>query len=72
MQAEEQRHLRNFYAIVPPLMISFVNHMLAAKDKLVKGKRVEGAAFSDDGFALGDMPVCVCVCLCTRARVIFA
>lgn len=41
------------YAIVPPLIINFVEHMLAAKDKLVKGKRQVGGAFSDDGFSLG-------------------
>jgi len=43
---EEQRHLKNFYAIVPPLIINFVEHMLAAKDKLVKGKR-QGARLDD-------------------------
>ena len=42
-----------FSLSVPPLVISFVEHMLAAKDKLVKGKRQDGGAFSDDGFALG-------------------
>ncbi len=35
------------------MVISFVEHMLAAKDKLIKGKRQDGGAFSDDGFALG-------------------
>ena len=53
LRAEEQRHLKNFYVIVPPLIINFVEHMLASKDKLIKGKRQIGGAFSDDGFALG-------------------
>jgi len=49
----EQSHLRNFFIIVPPLTINFVEHMLTVKDKLLKGKRQVGGAFCDDGFSLG-------------------
>jgi len=52
-KSEEQKHLRNFAAIIPALTLSFVDKMIVQKEKLhKKGGRVE-AAFTDDGFALG-------------------
>ncbi|XP_058800453.1 WASH complex subunit 4-like [Phymastichus coffea] len=45
-------HLQQFYAIVPPLTLSFVDNALASKEKLFK-KNKQGAAFTDDGFAMG-------------------
>ncbi|EDO43986.1 predicted protein, partial [Nematostella vectensis] len=45
-------HLRNFYIIVPPLTLNFVEYMLSCKEKLNKKNKV-GAAFTDDGFVMG-------------------
>eukprot|EP01113_Clastostelium_recurvatum_P020853 TRINITY_DN2468_c0_g1_i2.p1 TRINITY_DN2468_c0_g1~~TRINITY_DN2468_c0_g1_i2.p1 ORF type:complete len:1156 (+),score=429.18 TRINITY_DN2468_c0_g1_i2:487-3468(+) len=52
------QHLRNFYVIVPPLMLNYIEHILLAKDKLVKKTKHYGSAqepilFTDDGFAIG-------------------
>lgn len=45
-------HLRNFHIIVPPLAINFVEHSITCKEKMSKKNKV-GAAFTDDGFAMG-------------------
>ncbi|KAL0880714.1 hypothetical protein ABMA27_001929 [Loxostege sticticalis] len=45
-------HLKNFFIIVPPLTLNFVEHMILSKDKMTK-KNKAGAAFTDDGFAMG-------------------
>lgn len=45
-------HLKNFYIIVPPLTINFIEHSLSNKDRLNKKNKTE-CAFTDDGFALG-------------------
>ncbi|KCV72096.1 hypothetical protein H696_01503 [Fonticula alba] len=45
-------HLKHFYLLVPALTLSHVEHMVASKDRLDKN-RPDGAAFTDDGFALG-------------------
>ncbi|XP_043282662.1 WASH complex subunit 4 [Venturia canescens] len=48
----KSRHLQQFYAIVPPLTLSFVDNALSNKEKILK-KNKDGAAFTDDGFAMG-------------------
>ncbi|KAL6426614.1 hypothetical protein ACFW04_009190 [Cataglyphis niger] len=45
-------HLQQFYAIVPPLTLSFVDNSVSNKQKMFK-KNQTGAAFTDDGFAMG-------------------
>lgn len=45
-------HLQQFYAIIPPMTLSFVDNALANKEKMYK-KNKTGAAFTDDGFAMG-------------------
>jgi len=50
-RSAQNMHLRNFFVIVPPLTLNFIEHMLVAKDKLQKkGKET---IFTDDGFAIG-------------------
>ncbi|XP_071485715.1 WASH complex subunit 4-like [Diadema antillarum] len=45
-------HLRNFFTILPALTLNFVEYSVSAKEKLNKKNKV-GAAFTDDGFAMG-------------------
>lgn len=51
MRSPKNSHLQTFFILVPALTINFVEHLLAAKDKLQRGQR--GATFTDDGFAMG-------------------
>jgi hypothetical protein len=52
LRSEKMAHLRHFYVIIPPLCINFVEYIISAKDKLGR-KNKSGAAFTDDGFAMG-------------------
>ncbi|XP_023014098.2 strumpellin and WASH-interacting protein [Leptinotarsa decemlineata] len=45
-------HLKNFYIIVPPLTINFIEHSLNCKERINKRNKAE-YTFTDDGFALG-------------------
>eukprot|EP00057_Strongylocentrotus_purpuratus_P007399 XP_011661873.1 PREDICTED: WASH complex subunit 7 [Strongylocentrotus purpuratus] len=45
-------HLRNFYTILPALTLNFVEYSVSSKEKLNKKNKM-GAAFTDDGFAMG-------------------
>ncbi|RXM34723.1 WASH complex subunit 7 [Acipenser ruthenus] len=51
-RSTKNMHLRNFYMIVPPLTVNFAEHSISCKEKLNKKNKV-GAAFTDDGFAMG-------------------
>ena len=53
MKNEEQKHLANFYQILPALTINFVENSVQAKDQMYKNSRRKEAYFSDDGFAIG-------------------
>lgn len=51
-RSQKNMHLRNFYAILPALTLNFVEHSIGCKEKMNK-KNKQGAAFTDDGFAMG-------------------
>eukprot|EP01047_Picozoa_sp_COSAG01_P040715 COSAG01_NODE_3445_length_6086_cov_363.571071_3_plen_1069_part_00 len=48
---KSNEHLKNFFVIIPPLMLRYVDHMLQERDRMSK-KRKSGC-FTDDGFAIG-------------------
>lgn len=51
---EKFAHLRNFFIIVPPLTINYVEHILTCRSRI--GKRSAGETdytFVDDGFSVG-------------------
>ena len=50
---QKHSHLKNFYVIVPPLTVNFVEHMINAKERMNKNNISGGAAFTDDGLAMG-------------------
>ncbi|XP_045597195.1 WASH complex subunit 4 [Procambarus clarkii] len=52
LRDNKNSHLKNFYLIIPPMTINFIEHSLVAKDNMSK-KNKTGAAFTDDGFAMG-------------------
>lgn len=52
MRSQKNRHLHHFYAIIPALTLSYVEHLTNAKDKMNKKNKL-GASFTDDGFSMG-------------------
>ncbi|OTF78801.1 WASH complex subunit 7-like protein, partial [Euroglyphus maynei] len=46
-------HLKNFYVILPATTLNYVEHITLCKEKLARKNKQEGAAFTDDGFAMG-------------------
>jgi WASH complex subunit 7 len=53
LSSEQNMHLRNFHIIVPPLCVNYIEHMMASRDRLNKGKHAKDGCFTDDGFAIG-------------------
>ncbi|XP_052780074.1 WASH complex subunit 4-like isoform X2 [Mya arenaria] len=45
-------HLRNFFVILPPLTVNFIEHSISCKEKMNRKNKI-GAAFTDDGFSMG-------------------
>ncbi|KAI1720039.1 WASH complex subunit 7 domain-containing protein [Ditylenchus destructor] len=51
---EKFSHLRNFFIIVPPLTINFVEHIFSCRSRLGKrGNQEIDFTFVDDGFSMG-------------------
>ncbi|CAJ0963190.1 unnamed protein product, partial [Mesorhabditis belari] len=52
-------HLAGFYAVIPPLTVNYVEHMLTCRERLRKrsqqGKEI---TFTDDGFVMGIAYLC--------------
>lgn len=51
--SDEQKHLVNFYMIIPALTVNYVETTVQAKDLMYKNTRRRESYFSDDGFAIG-------------------
>jgi WASH complex subunit 7 len=49
----EQKHLMNFYLIVPSLMLSYIDNIKQMKEKINKQTGRQEISFTDDGFVLG-------------------
>lgn len=52
LREQKHAHINNLFALVPALSISFVEHAILSKEKMNR-KNAAGAAFTDDGFAVG-------------------
>ena len=50
---DEQKHLKNFYMIIPSLTINYIETSVQAKDLMYKNSRRRDSYFSDDGFSIG-------------------
>lgn len=51
---EKFGHLRNFFIIIPPLCMNYVEHMIASRLRLSRRvQQEEDLTFVDDGFSLG-------------------
>lgn len=51
MSSHNNSHLQNFYIIIPPLTLNFIEHSINSKEKMYK--KSKEALFTDDGFAVG-------------------
>lgn len=50
---ENTKHLKLFYLIVPPLTMSYVDHVQKGKERISSKNKNVGGFISDDGFPLG-------------------
>ncbi|RWS27195.1 WASH complex subunit 7-like protein [Leptotrombidium deliense] len=51
-QDPKNYHLKNFYVLLPSLTLNYVEYIIISKEKMNRKNKV-GAAFTDDGFAMG-------------------
>ncbi|XP_065673596.1 WASH complex subunit 4 isoform X2 [Hydra vulgaris] len=49
---QKNMHLKNFFMILPPLTLNFVEHSMNCKEKVNKKNKI-GATFTEDGFVMG-------------------
>ena len=47
------KHLKLFYLIVPPLSLSYIEHVQKGNEKILSKNKNLGGFISDDGFPLG-------------------
>lgn len=50
---EDSKHLKLFYLTIPPLCLSYVDHVQKGKEVIASKNKNVGGFISDDGFALG-------------------
>ena len=50
---EDTKHLKLFYLMIPPLCLSYIDHLQKGKDTLHLKNSNVGGFISDDGFPLG-------------------
>lgn len=53
LEGEDTKHLKQFYMIIPPMTISYVEHLMKGKEVLNSKNKNVGGFISDDGFSLG-------------------
>ena len=46
-------HLKNFFVILPATTFNYVQYITVCRERLARKNKQDGAAFTDDGFAMG-------------------
>jgi WASH complex subunit 7 len=53
LEGDDTKHLKLFYMMIPPLTLSYIDHLSKGKEKLNSKNKNIGGFISDDGFPLG-------------------
>ena len=53
MEQDNIKHLKLFYLIVPPLTLSYIDHVQKGTERIGSKNKNVGGFISDDGFPLG-------------------
>jgi WASH complex subunit 7 len=53
LEQENVKHLKLFYLIVPPLTLSYIDHVQKGTERIGSKNKNVGGFISDDGFPLG-------------------